>query len=72
VREGPDHGVFIKDIAWGEMRSAGAWEWATNSTPLWFAEGTFTFSQNNQLLIHKTRWGEIVRINLQDGSVSKE
>jgi hypothetical protein len=75
MREGPDHGVFIKDIALKEIwtpdelaANSGAWN---DETPQWFAGGTFEFSSESRQLIHKTRWGNTVRINLQDGSLSK-
>ncbi len=76
VRAGPDHGVFIKDIALKEIwttdklpASSGVW---TDETPQWFAGGTFEFSSDYRQLIHKTRWGNTVRINLEDGSLSKK
>jgi hypothetical protein len=43
----------------------------TDETQQWFAGGTFEFSRDCRLLIHKTRWRSTVRINLQDGSVSR-
>ena len=74
VREGRDHGVFIKDIALREIWPADKLpnvQIETDETPQWFAGGTFEFSPDCRLLIHKTRWGNTVRINLQDGSVSR-
>lgn len=72
VREGPDRGVFIRDIPlreiWPEARLPGH-ELVTDETPQWFAGGTFDFSENSRVLIHKTRWGNTVRIGLLDGSV---
>ncbi|MGB2605188.1 MAG: hypothetical protein WBC78_16440 [Candidatus Sulfotelmatobacter sp.] len=73
VRDGPDHGVFIKDITlreiWPADKLAGV-QILTDETPQWFAGGTFEFSADSRLLTHKTRWGSTVRINLEDGSVS--
>jgi hypothetical protein len=76
MREGPDHGVFIKDIPladlWPEDRvdaNTGAWD---DETPQWFAGGTFEFSTDGQELIHKTRWHSIVRIHLEDGFVDRQ
>ncbi|HYN14966.1 MAG TPA: hypothetical protein VES66_04145 [Terriglobales bacterium] len=72
----PDHhGVFVKDIALKEIwktpgmlgQNLGTW---TDGTPEWFAGGTFEFSSDCRQLIHKTRFGNTVRVNLQDGSVS--
>lgn len=73
MREGPDHGVFIKDIALKEIwtpdkLAANSRIW-TEGTPEWFAGGTFEFSSDCRQLIHKTRWGNTVRINLADGSL---
>lgn len=74
VREGPDHGVFIRDIGlreiWPADKLSGV-QVVTDETPQWFAGGTFEFSIDCRLLIHKTRWGNTVRINLQDGSASR-
>jgi hypothetical protein len=75
VREGPDHGDFIRDITLREIWPADKLadvQIVTDETPQWFAGGTFEFSTDCRLLIHKTRWGNTVRINLRDGSVSKE
>jgi|HubBroStandDraft_6_1064221.scaffolds.fasta_scaffold327465_2 hypothetical protein len=74
VREGPDHGVFIKDITLREIWPAGSLsnvQIVTDETPQWFAGGTFEFSPDCRTLIHKTRWGNTIRINLSDGTVSK-
>ncbi len=73
IREGPDHGVFIREIAidkiWPtDKLPANSAIW-TDHTPEWFAGGTFEFSADNRQLIHKTRWGNTVRINLFDGSM---
>jgi hypothetical protein len=74
IREGPDHGVFIKEIAlkeiWTPDKVAANPEIWTDHTPEWFAGGTFEFSSDDRQLIHKTRWGNTVRINLADGSLS--
>ena len=73
LREGPDHGVFIKDIVlkeiWTPDRLAANPRFWTDSTPQWFAGGTFEFSSDRRQLIHKTRWGDTVSINLADGSL---
>lgn len=45
---------------------------ATDETPEWYAGGAFNFSSDGQQLIHKTRWGNTVRISLGDGSVSND
>jgi len=75
-RRSPDHhGAFVKDIALKEIwktpgrlgQNVGSW---TDQSPEWFAGGTFEFSSDSRQLIHETRFGNTVRINLQDGSVS--
>jgi hypothetical protein len=74
AREGPDHGIFIKDITLGEIWPPDKFPGAliiTDHTPLWFAGGIFEFSADSRVLIHKTPWGNSVRISLIDGSVSR-
>jgi hypothetical protein len=74
IRDVPDHGVFIKEIAlnkiWTPDRIAANPIFWTDHSPEWFAGGTFEFSPDYRQLIHKTRWGNTVRINLADGSLS--
>jgi hypothetical protein len=74
IREGPDHGVFIKEIVlnqiWPPDRVAAMPKIFTDHSPEWFPGGTFEFSSDNRQLIHKTRWGNTVGINLADGSMS--
>ena len=74
LREGPDQGVFIKTITWRELWPKGTvpdQTW-TDSSPQWFSGGTFEFSQNNQVLVHKTRWGNTIRIHRADGTLLPE
>ncbi len=77
VREGPDHGVFIRDVPLRELWPAdklvgpGIHIW-TDETRRWFVGGTFEFSADCRQLIHKTRWGNTTRIHLADGSVSED
>ena len=69
-----DFVLTIKDIALREIWPADKLpnaQWATGETPQWFAGGAFEFSPDCRQLIHKTRWGNTVRINLPDGSVSR-
>jgi len=72
--EGQDRGLFIGEIPlnkiWAPDRVAavaGIW---TDHSPEWFSGGTFEFSSDNRQLIHKTRWGNTVRINLANASTS--
>ena len=75
TEDGTVKGVLVKEIKIDELWPAakidptGIW---TDHTPEWFAFGTFDFSPDNLQLIHKTRWGNTVRINLSDGKVTKE
>lgn len=67
-------GILIREIALTEVWPANGLAavptiW-TDHTPEWFSGGTFDFSSDNRQLIHTTRWGNTVRINLADGSVS--
>jgi hypothetical protein len=73
VREGADHGVIIKDIALKEIWPAfkPTPELQTSESPSWFTGGTFNFSSDSRYLIFKARWGDAVRINLADGSISR-
>ncbi|HEY6764641.1 MAG TPA: hypothetical protein VI386_07710 [Candidatus Sulfotelmatobacter sp.] len=74
VREGPDHGVLIREVALKEIWPADKFpkvQIVTDHTPQWFAGGTFQFSPDSRALIHRTRWGTTVSINLPDGSVSR-
>ena len=75
LREGPDHGIGVKDIPLNQLWPAGKLSEArvmTDGTPQWFAGGTFEFSADSRTLIHKTRWGTTVHIRLSDGSVSAD
>lgn len=76
VGEGPDHGVFIKDITlrelWPPDRLATIPSVWNDESPEWFVGGTFEFSADYRQLIHKTSWGNTVRINLEDGSVARQ
>jgi hypothetical protein len=74
VGEGPDHGVFIKNIAlrelWPLNKLATIPSVWNDESPQWFVGGTFEMSADCRQLIHKTSWGNTVRINLEDGSVA--
>jgi hypothetical protein len=69
VREGPAHGVFVQairiDQLWPPDKITTAWD---DETSEWFAGGKFDF-RNNAELIHTTRWGQTVRIDLSTGFV---
>lgn len=73
---GPDKGVFVKNISLGDLWPANrvATDHAmtkTDESPQWFAGGSFRFSGNCREMIHKKRWGTVVRIRLIDGSITK-
>jgi hypothetical protein len=73
MREGPDHGVLIEEISLEELwpkdkvQSGVTWN---DSSPQWFAGGSFEFSWDLRELIHTSRWGNAVRIDLANGSVT--
>jgi hypothetical protein len=74
---GPDLGIFVKNISlrdlWPANRVANDRAMSqTDESPQWFAGGTFEFSEDCRELIHKTRWGNVVRIRLADGPISKD
>lgn len=75
MRDGTVKGVLIRSIALEELWPSGKVDpnrlW-TDHTPEWFAGGSFDFAPGNLQLIHKTRWGSTVRINLPDGKVLKD
>jgi hypothetical protein len=77
-QEIPGHGRLIREIPLKEIRSPLRLTWppgapeesASDETPEWYAGGTFSFSLDNRSLIHKTQWGNTIRISLENGSVS--
>jgi hypothetical protein len=64
------HVALVK--LWSPGQLAEINELWSDETPQWFAGGTFKFSSDSRLLIHKTRWHNTVRIALENGSVSME
>lgn len=75
MQDGTVKGVLVKDIQLEELWRATKIDpirlW-TDHTPEWFAGGSFDFAPGNLQPIHKTRWGNTVRINLPDGKALKE
>jgi hypothetical protein len=74
IRQSPDHGVFIKDIAltelWPQERANALTGW-TDEAPQWFVGGSLDFSADYREMIVTTRWGNAVHIRLDDGSVNR-
>jgi hypothetical protein len=67
---GPDNGVLVREVPLTELWSSDRIPIVvTDHTPEWFAGGTFAFSPDNRTLIHKTRWGTTLQINLATGKV---
>jgi hypothetical protein len=70
---GPDHGLLVRQIPLRDL-------WAPehipegifDGTPQWFEGGTFAFSPDNRTLLHKTRWGKTLQINLETGKVTSQ
>jgi len=75
MQDGTVKGVLVRDIKLEELWPATKIDpsrlW-TDHTPEWFAGGSFDFAPGNLQLIHKTRWGSTVRINLPDGKALKD
>jgi hypothetical protein len=75
MQDGTVKGVLVREITLKELWPAAKIDpnhlW-TDHTPEWFAGGTFDFAPDNLQLIHKTRWGNTIRINLPDGTVWKD
>jgi hypothetical protein len=70
---GPDHGVLVRDVPLSELWPAEGFPMViTDETPHWYAGGTFAFSADNRTLIHKTRWGKTLKIELSTGAVTGE
>ncbi len=70
---GPDHAVIVRHIPLRELWPPERIPQAIDDhTPQWFSSGTFSFSPDNQTLIHKTRWGTTLKISLQTGEVSSQ
>jgi hypothetical protein len=72
MEDGTGKGVLVKEIKLDELWPAekiGPERSWTDSTPEWFAGGRFDFTDDNLQLIHKTPWGNTVRIMLSDGKV---
>ena len=75
MEDGTIKGVLVREVKLDELWSVAKIDpnciW-TDGTPEWFSGGSFDFSSDSLQLIHKTRWGNTVRINLRDGKVLKE
>ena len=71
IDRGPDHGVLIRQIPLRDLWPPEHTEEITDveESTSWYAYGTFSFSPDNQTLIHKTRWGTTLHINLKTGDV---
>jgi hypothetical protein len=78
----PGHARLIREIPLREIWPPLRLTWppgapenprqATDETPQWYAGGTFAFSLDNRNLVHKTQWGNTIKINLENGPVSNE
>ena len=67
-------GVFVRTVNWRELWPAGKLpeHLRTGETPPWYEGTAFAFSPDSQVLIHRTRWGNMVHIRLGDGVVLKD
>ena len=77
IKEGPDHGVLVRDVTltdlWplDKVRALTNTLW-TDESPQWFAGGNIDFTPDNREMIVTSRWGNAVRIQLNDGSLTKK
>lgn len=75
MQDGTVKGVLVREVKLEELWPATKIDpsqlWIDH-TPEWFAGGSFDFATGNPQLIHKTRWGTTVRINLPDGKTLKD
>ena len=75
MEDGTVKGVLVRDIKleelWPATKIDPSQSWTDHSAE-WFAGGSFGFALGNPQLIHKTRWGSTVRINLSDGKTLKD
>ena len=76
IRQGPDHGVFIREVPVRELWPPEAYDrWSkgifTDHSTQWLAGGSFEFTADSRQLLYKTRWGNTVSVRLVDGSVSE-
>jgi hypothetical protein len=73
VDPGPDHGVPVRQVPLSDLWPPERIQhFITDATPRWFAEGTFAFSPDSRMLIHKTRWGQTLSIDLATGKVTNQ
>jgi len=49
----------------------GKYSW-TDATPLWFAGGSFVFSDDSLKLTYRNQWQEEIEINLSDGAITRK
>lgn len=75
IRDGPDHGVFIKAISFKEIlppnRFIKSKQLFSDESPRWFVGSSFDFSADNRQVIYKHGREDGIHINLEDGSVRK-
>jgi hypothetical protein len=77
MREGADHGIFIREVPLKELWPSGVFDqWRkmgfADESPQWFAGGSFEFTADSRQLIYKTQWGNTARIRLEKGSVMND
>src|SRR5689334_11961739 len=67
MEDGTIKGLLVREIKLDQLWPASRIDpnvvW-TDHTPEWFAGGKFDFADDNTQVIHKTRWGNAIRINL--------
>ena len=74
AKQGPDEGVLVKDVTLNDLwpqEKASALRVFTDESPQWFAGGKFEFATHRRELIVTTRWRNVVRIRLDNGSITR-
>jgi hypothetical protein len=71
---GARRGELIKKLTLKELWPGyKSWDTVfTSGMPQWFKGATFAFSADSRTLIHKTAWGDTIRIDSATGAVSKD
>jgi hypothetical protein len=63
--------LHLTDLWTGSELKSDAPATETDATPMWFAGGSLAFSPDNRILIYRSRWNDVVRIRLIDGTLSR-
>jgi hypothetical protein len=59
------------DDLWGLRPGEKRMQGFSDATPEWFADGSFSFSEDGQVLLYTDKEHGVFRLNLKDGAVTK-